>query len=40
VGSFGFGLHIGVHDFKFSDMEFMKKFRIQSDCKIAISVHY
>jgi len=28
LSGFGFGLDIGVHNFIFSDMELMKKFRI------------
>ena len=39
VRGLGFRLDIENHNFKFLDMVFMKKFRIQSDCKISISVH-
>jgi len=40
VAGLGFGLDIGVHNVKLSDMEFMNKFWIQLDCKISISVHH
>jgi len=33
-------LDIVAHNFKILDMEFMKKFRIQSVCKISISMHH
>ena len=44
LSGFGFGLHIGVHNFIFSDMDWIwsrwKSFGLDQDCKISISVHH
>jgi len=44
VSSFGFGLDIGVHNFQFSNMDWIwtswKSFGLEQDCKISISVHH
>jgi len=44
VSGFRFGLDIGVHNFNFSDMDWIwtlwKSLGLDQDCKIFISVHH
>ena len=44
MSGFGFGLDIGVHNFIFSNMDWVwsrwKSFGLDQDCKISISVHH